>query len=416
MNDVFDTIASLRAVAHAPWRPLVRRVAVILSSSRSGSSLIKHVLAQHPGIASLDGEMEPYLALTHNGFGIRSDSDAVGALAQPDKLADNIFAELSVASTVLPPLEQLQDRWRRRLLLQFPLLFVDPLQRRQLDDALDQTLQSFRQDEDSALQHKILSSVFRDQPWRMNFYDGQPQSLLRDFGLGPSGYYNEQLKIEEPPFVLPRSYRRQFTIDDAADKILLFKSPSDAYRIGMHEQLFPNADIQYIHLSRGYAQSVNGLIDGWLSPKGFFAHDMARAGAALHIGGYSDATPFGRRWWKFDLPPNWRQFIQSDLGDVCLNQWLAANQAILASGVPALRVGFEAFMDNPAAQLRRIGDLLGLSDLSLPAQLPVTMATEAPGALRWRKREQALLDMGRRPPVRAMMEQLGYTMNPESWI
>ncbi len=411
MNEVFDTIAGLRAVAHAPWRPLVRRVVVILCNSRAGSSLVKHVLAEHPDIASLDGEMEPYLALTGNSFGVHADSDAIGMLAQPDLLADNIFAELGVPSPTLPPPEQLKDRWRRRLLLQYPLLFIDPAQRRKLNDALDLALQSNKQQTESA----ILAAVFRDQPWRMNFYDGQPPSSLRDFGLGPSGYYDEPLKIEEPPFVLPRSYRRRFTIDDAASKILLFKSPSDAYRIGMHEQLFPNADIQYLHLTRGYAQSVNGLMDGWLSPKGFFAHDMARAGTALRIGGYSDATPFGRRWWKFDLPPNWRQFIQSELGDVCLNQWLASNEAILASGVPALRVAFEDFLDHPPAQLQRIGDLLGLSDLPLPARLPVTMATDAPGALRWRKREQALLDMGRRPPVRAMMEQLGYTMNPESW-
>ncbi len=414
MNQVFDTIAGLRAVGHAPWRPLVRRVVVILSGSRSGSSLIKHILAEHPDIASLDGEMEPYLALTGNSFGVHADSDAITTLAQPDALADNIFAELSVPSPFLPPVAQLKERWRRRLLLQFPLLFIDPAQQRRLNDALDQTLQSCKQ-QDSALQSMILASVFRDQPWRMNFYDGQPASSLRDFGLGPSGYFDQQLKIEEPPFVLPRSYRRPFTIDDAANKILLFKSPSDAYRIGMHAQLFPQAEIQYIHLTRGYAQSVNGLMDGWLSPKGFFAHDMARAGTALRIGGYSDATPFGQRWWKFDLPPNWRQFIQSGLGDVCLNQWLASNEAILASGVPALRMAFEAFMDQPAAQLQRIGDLLGLSNLSLPAQLPVTMATDAPGALRWRKREQALLDMGQRPPVWSMMERLGYTMNPESW-
>ncbi|MES2161325.1 MAG: hypothetical protein V4476_09240 [Pseudomonadota bacterium] len=411
MNQVFDTIAGLRAVAHAPWRPLVRRVVVILCNSRAGSSLVKHVLAEHPDIASLDGEMEPYLALTGNSFGVHADSDAVGWLAQPDLLADNIFAELSLPSPILPPLEQLKDRWRRRLLLQFPLLFIDSAQRRKLNDALDISLQAHKQQTESA----ILAAVFRDQPWRMNFYDGQPPSSLRDFGLGPSGYYDEPLKIEEPPFVLPRSYRRRFTIDDAASKILLFKSPSDAYRIGMHEQLFPQADIQYIHLTRGYAQSVNGLMDGWLSPKGFFAHDMARAGTTLRVGGYSDATPFGRRWWKFDLPPNWRQFIQSELGDVCLNQWLASNEAILASGVPALRVSFEDFLDHPPAQLQRIGELLGLSDLSLPAQLPVTMATDAPGALRWRKREQALLGMGQRPAVRAMMEQLGYTMNPESW-
>ncbi|MYN15628.1 hypothetical protein GTP81_02560 [Rugamonas sp. FT107W] len=414
MNDVYKTIAGLREVAHAPWRLEVRRVAVILSNSRSGSSLIKHVLAEHPDVASLDGEMEPYLPLTHNGFGMNSDSDAIDALAQPDALADNLFADLTVPSPQLPPWDQLKMRWRRRLLLQFPLCFIEAAQLRKLDAALDEAMRG-KQHTDATLHRAILTAVFRDEPWRMNFYDMQSSSSLRDFGLGASGYYDEPLKIEEPPFVLPRSFRREFTIDDAAHKVLLFKSPSDAYRIGIHEQLFPRADIQYIHLSRGFAQSVNGLMDGWLSPKGFFAQDLARAGTTLRIHGYSDATPFGQRWWKFDLPPNWRQFTQSTLGDVCLNQWLASHEAILASRVPMLRLGFEQFMERPAAQLERIGAWLGLSDLSLPARLPVTMATDIPTAQRWRKREQALLDMGRRPPVRAMMERLGYTMDPESW-
>ncbi|MQA38458.1 sulfotransferase [Rugamonas aquatica] len=419
MNDVLHTIANLRAVPPAPWRNLVRRVAVILSSSRAGSSLIKHLLAEHPDIASLDGEIEPYLALTQNGFGMHSDSDAVHTLLQPDALADNIFAELNVPSPTLPTAEQLQVRWQRRLLLQFPLLFIDPAQQRNLGDALDEVLHALcrdsRQQTDSALQRAILASVFRDQPWRMNFYDAQQSSTQRDLQLGASGYYDEQLKLEEPPFVLPRSYRRQFTADDAANKILLFKSPSDAYRIGIYEQLFPQAEIQYIHLSRGYAQTVNGLMDGWLSPRGFFSHDMVRTGAALQIRGYSDATPFGRRWWKFDLPPNWRQFTQADLSDVCLNQWLASHEAILASRVPALRLRFEDFMERPAAQFQRIVEMLGLSGLSLPSQLPVTMATDAPKALRWRKREQALLDMGQRQSVQAMMAQLGYSMNPDTW-
>lgn len=419
MNDLLRSVAKLRAVAPAPWRSKVRRVVVILSSSRAGSSLIKQLLAEHPDIASLDGEMEPYLALTQNVFGTHSDSDAVGTLLQPDVLADNLFAELSVPSPTLPPPEQLKIRWQRRLLLQFPLLFIEPAQQRALGDALDEALLCLRRDDqpptDTALQRTILATVFRHQPWRMNFYDGQPPSPLPGSGPGASGYFDEPMKLEEPPFVLPRSYRRQFTVDDLNSKILLFKSPSDAYRIGIHEQLFPQAEIQYIHLSRGYAQTVNGLMDGWLSPRGYFAHDMARTGVALRIRAYSDATPFGQRWWKFDLPPNWRQFIHADLGDVCLNQWLAAHEAILASRVPALRLRFEDFMHQPAAQFQRIVALLGLSGLSLPSQLPVTMATEAPRALRWRKREQALLDMGRRQPVRAMMERLGYSMHPDTW-
>jgi hypothetical protein len=386
-----------------------------LSSSRAGSSVVKDVLAAHPQVASLDGELEPYLVLTRNGFGANSDSDALPVLANQDALADNIFDGLGVPDAGLVPPAQWKARWQRRLLLQFPLLFVDDAAARRADAALDEALAQFGTSDEGALQRAALRAVFRAQPWRINYYDGQGQASVNDFGLGPSGFFDEALKIEEPPFVLPCAGRRQFAESDAGDKVLLFKSPADAYRIGIYEQLFPNAGIKYIHLSRGYAQSVNGLMDGWLSPVGFFAHDMARAGTVLRIGGYSDSTPFGARWWKFDLPPAWRDLIAASLDDVCVHQWLAAHQAIFDSGVPTLRLAFEQFTAQPAAAIATVTRYLGLDEMPVPARVPVTMATEAPRAQRWRKRERLLLALGQQAQVGMMMERLGYAMDPKGW-
>jgi hypothetical protein len=420
MNALLDAVNARRGIARTDWRARVRRVAVILSSSRSGSSVVKEVLAAHPQVASLDGEMEPFLILTRNGFGANSDSDALPVLANQDALADNIFDALSVPGTGLAAPAQWKARWQHRLLLQFPLLFMDDAGMRRLGAALDEALAQFwgsddpRADE-AALQRATLAAVFRAQPWRINYYDGQAPAGVGDAGLGPAGFFDEALKIEEPPFVLPRAYRRQFAQSDADDKVLLFKSPADAYRIGIYEQLFPNADIKYIHLSRGYAQSVNGLMDGWLSPVGFFAHDMARAGTVLRIGGYSDCTAFGTRWWKFDLPPAWRDLTTASLGEVCVHQWLAAHQAIFDSALPALRLSFEQFTAQPAAALAALTRYLGLADMMAPGRAPVTMATEAPRPQRWRKRERQLLALGRQAQVGAMMDRLGYTMDPEAW-
>lgn len=420
MNALLDAVNAQRHAAPTNWRARVRRVAVILSSSRGGSSVVKEVLAAHPQVASLDGELEPFLVLTRNGFGANSDSDALRVLANQDALADNIFDALSVADARMAPPVQWKARWRHRLLLQFPLLFMDDAGMRRLDHALDEALAQFRasgyaRTDESALQRMTLTEVFRAQPWRINYYDGQGQAGVNDAGLGPGGFFDEALKIEEPPFVLPRAYRRQFAASDADDKVLLFKSPADAYRVGIYEQLFPNADIKYIHLSRGYAQSVNGLMDGWLSPVGFFAHDMARAGTVLRIAGYSDRTPFGARWWKFDLPPAWRELTAASLDDVCMHQWLAAHQAIFDSALPTLRLAFEQFTAQPAAAIATVTRYLGLADMAVPARVPVVMATEAPRAQRWRKREQPLLAPGRQARAGAMMERLGYTMDPASW-
>lgn len=416
MRDFIREVNARRQVPHSDLNSQVKRVAVMLSSSRAGSSLIKHVLAAHPDIAALDGEIGPYLALTENGFGFNSDSDAIGELANMRELADNIFDDLSVPVAEIQPFAPLRTRWARRLMLQFPILFTQGSAQQKLMENLDEALLHVKTSpslrEEKELQKIILSKVFSQEPWRINYYDGQSGHPRN----GASAYFNEPFKIEEPPFVMPKLYRRQFTSADAGNKVLLFKTPSDAYRLGIYEQLFPNAEIKYIHLNRGFAQSVNGLMDGWLSPVGFFAHDMERVGVQLEIKGYSDCTSFSKRWWKFDLPPNWREFCSANLEDVCLNQWLSSHRAILASDIATLRLSFEEFITAPATVAKKVTDYLGLAEMKIPPSLPVTMATDAPQSGRWIKREQLLLRLAKQPQVRAMMDELGYSMQPDTWL
>lgn len=413
MNELLRTVNDLCEVTPTALRTRVRSVAVILTSSRSGSSLLKSVLATHPDVASLDGELEPFLALTGNGFGHNSESDAITRLAGQDLLSHHVSYGLTMAADGPMSLTQLKQCWTRRLLLQFPALFSQKAEYWRLLQVLDETLayvySHHHEQAERELQQCVLSSIYRDDAWRIDYYDGN---------LGPAVNrpFGETAKIEEPPFVLPRLYRRSFTDTDAESKFLLFKTPSDAYRIGVYEQLFPNADIRYVHLTRGYAQAVNGLMDGWLSPIAFFAHDLERAGVRLDIQGYSDRVPFGQRWWKFDLPPNWRDFCSARLEEVCLNQWLTCHEKILDSGTPTLRISFESFIANPSAAMERMTSYLGLPCMSSAPHLPVTMATEPPSPQRWKKRRELLLELGQRPGVETMMERLGYTMAPESWL
>lgn len=409
---LIDRVNAIRNVPNTDLAKLVKRVLVILSSPRSGSTLVKSILAAHPDIASLDGEVEPFLSLTKNGFGFNSDSDALTVLSNRDDLVDNIVDDLTLPSQELPPLRQLKRRWANRVLLQFPGLFSEETERCRLIQSVEESLTEASTNgihKEHELRTLILSRVFRRQPWRIAYYDGESRAGAR---VG----FDEPLKIEEPPFVSPRLYRRRFTESDARSKLALFKAPPDVYRIGMYERLFPNAKVKYVHLTRGFAQSVNGLMDGWMSPVGFFSHDLRSTGISLSIKGYSDSVSFGRNWWKFDLPPNWSEFIDADLEDVCLNQWLSAHRAIEASGVPTLRISFEDFLDRPAVVIKELTQHLGLSDLMVPVSLPVTMVTEAPEPMRWRKREGKLLALGKREEVQAAMERQGYEMDPQTWL
>jgi hypothetical protein len=409
VDSFLSAVKSRRDVPSSELDLLVRRVVVILSGSRGGSSLFKETLALHPRIASLDGELDPLLTLSGNGFNQNSDSDCIEWVANAAELSSSILDEISFASAELLDTELLLRKWKNRLLLQFPSHFLGAEQRLEL--ALEAALNQFDRGDrrsEAELQDLVLRTVFADEPWRINYYDGKAVP-------GASLAFDEALKIEEPPFVVPTLRRRPFGLADVRDSVLLFKSPSDAYRIGMYEQLFPNAEVIYIHLTRGFAQSVNGLMDGWLYPLGFFSHDLSKIGCELAIPGYSDTVAFGRKWWKFDLPCNWRDFTRARLEDVCLNQWYSIHDAILRSGVCTLRLSFEDFIADPAVALKTITDHLGLPAMTLPGALPVKMATEPPRSRRWHKRGPLLLGLGRRPEVSEMMDRLGYRMDPDSW-
>ncbi len=412
MDSSLLTIKSRRDVPRTELDLMVRRVVVILSGSRGGSTLLKETLALHPRVASLDGELDPLLDLSGNGFNHNSDSDCIELVANAAELASSILDEISFASAEILDTNLLLRKWKNRLVLQFPLYFLDGDAYRRLEQSLAAALSLFEREDrrsDAELQRQVLSAVFSDEPWRISYYDGHAKP-------GANLHFDEPLKIEEPPFVVPTLRRRPFALADARDSVLLFKSPSDAYRIGMYERLFPNAEVTYIHLTRGFAQSVNGLMDGWLYPLGFFSHDLSKIDCELAIQGYSDRVSFGRKWWKFDLPHNWRRFIRAKLEEVCLNQWYSVHEAILKRGVCTLRVSFEDFVASPAAVLRQITDHLGLPAMAPPGGLPIKMATEPPRSRRWHKRGPMLMDLSRRPEVREMMGLLGYSMDSDTWL
>ena len=124
MDSSLQTIAARREVPRTELDSKIRRVAVILSGSRGGSSLFKEALAAHPCIASLDGELEPLLALSGNGFNQNSDSDSIDSVANPAELASSILDEISFASTQILEPSLLLRRWKNRLALQFPSHFL----------------------------------------------------------------------------------------------------------------------------------------------------------------------------------------------------------------------------------------------------------------------------------------------------
>jgi hypothetical protein len=386
----------------------VKKVAVILCGSRNGSSLLKTVVSKSKDLAYLAGEEEPYFILSRNGFPYNSDSDAIKRIDNKQHLLNCIFDELGVnPNGNKPTIKQIKKDWWNRMFLQTPY----SKKFNEIGDMLtDEVFEYLFENDD--FNWEEINQVFLDKFFKgsqdFGYYDVVPENT--PFILDEVNRF----KIEETPYVIP-GWKYQVTENDFENKWLFFKTPQDCYRIGIFEELFPNAEIKYIHLSRGFAQAVNGLMDGWLSETGFFAHNMEIVGERLNIPGYTESVKGGDRWWNFDLPENWRDFKDKPLDEVCLNQWYSAHKSILDSGVNALRIKFEDFLEDGQGTLDKITEYLDIDRIKVK-KLPVVMATSAPSQYRWIKRKDIIMKLSERDDVKDMMQKLNYSMNPETWI
>lgn len=384
------------------WNEKVKKVCVILSSSRSGSSVFKKVLQSHPDVVSLDGELEPLLILTKNGFPFNSDSDAFDYLDNKSQLLDLLLKYLRVPHVKMCSKLEIIQRWTDRFHLQFP---------ESNTEVIGSIINSISPEDlgEEGVYKLVLDSAFKNESWKKSFYDNfYDKDNYKSF---------DENKIEEPPFVLPSMYTRTVIESDLSQKVFLFKTPQDAYRQNLYKELFPNADITYIHLTRGYAQTVNGLIDGWISPVGFFNHNMSLIDVELSINNYSESYSFGKKWWKFDLPPNWKDFIHQNLIEVCLNQWIQSHKSIISNFPNSIQIKFEDFLRKPTSIMSEVFNMLSLDpNFATKGNLPLTMITDQPTLSRWRKRESELLQLYERKDVQELMSKLGYGNEPETWI
>jgi hypothetical protein len=440
----YDRVLSLRR-RHGPppiadFTDRVRRLVVIGSSSRGGSTIFAELLRQTDGLLHLRAEINPFLRLTDLCFPASGTSDRlVAAQAAPARvrLGELLFYETGHPVAGFRDAEGLWSfavDLACRLTLQWPRSSFEPST---LLPAIEATLArlarqlGWRPDElrDVQLFHAAFLAELRRtypeiDPW---LYDIAPDLLERYCGPRPPQPLLPELLIEEPPFVAlgPWSYP---TADDLERRPLVIKTPSNAYRLDFFQQLFHRSQISLVHLVRNVAASVNGLYDAWRSAA-FFSH---RLSTDLRIGSYSECFPWGSRWWKLDLPPGWERWTARPLHEVCAFQWRSAHESLLAwredpapaSAASHLALRFEEMMGAPQERrdaFDRLSAFLGLSledsvKAALDDRLPPLMATSRPRQRRWFERAALLQDVLQDPANIAVMERLGYELDPSTWI
>ncbi len=393
----------MNAVAHcvpsdpqSPFDPAeLRKVALVVSASRGGSSALAEWLRTKNGLISLDGELRPLLRLS----GIdddHSDSDCIGEV-EPERI--HLLRRLIAGALGAPAdsglpfdAEDMIARSSKTIALQWPGLLDEGRVEDIVRNSLSRIGWSSAADYDSC---RLMVEIIRDLraldasicPYR---YDLPSRLVTTHFpdARRPDGPI-ERRAHEETPFVLPR-LTRPLSRWDIASGTVVIKDPGNAFRARLLRQIFPKAEFRVIHLVRNPAASINGLIDGW-NHWNFFSR---RLPGQLSIRGYSDRFPWGRDWWKFDLPPGWREYRDAPLGHVCGFQWGAVHRAIIdefsGMGRSYIRIKFEDFIDQThrgSALRLQLADWLGIhcpeDQLAPPREV---MVTHPPKPARWRTR------------------------------
>ncbi len=414
----------------------VRNVLMIVSASRSGSSVLHYLLARLPGVVSLNGEDSVFARLHGLGWAKSTDdSDFIApgdsaALRAAPLIAEDILADSGELAFHAPAGADTNLRENyladsvQRLLLQFPEADVAPEELlRACTTALgarDPSARTFSAAEywRATLEYLLAAGLNA----RLGYYDlrgSDPAADFPDRGNALPPPFSD-VCLEEPPFVVPQP-RRPPEPMEWKHKTLLLKSSSDCYRLWLIRRLFPNARFKFVFLARNPAAAINGLIDGWLSD-GFYSQNLGHI-AALDVSGYSrDDRPWTRKWWNFDLFPGWAQARDRPLEEVCARQWVAANQHMLGgirSGLieERLDVRYESFLEprSLAATLSAIGAFAGLpgNPTVSAGSIPPVMSVTPPAPQKWRRRRDLLAGVVQGGEVAALARELGY--DPSRW-
>ncbi|HEU5034617.1 MAG TPA: hypothetical protein VFT62_07670 [Mycobacteriales bacterium] len=377
-------------------------VVLVVGSSRGGTSLLTELLRAHPDLLSLPGEMNPAVVIAQLAGGDAGVFRAelmrqVGHPARPDEVdRDQLVADV---------------QWR--LTAQWPRLkFDDDLPA----DWVDAALRTGGADP-ATFGAGLLERVAAAEPAvSLAAYDGSAGSMS-DPAPPPAAPV-----VEMTPYIGFRPWRPA-TGSELRHQPVVIAAPRNSYRLDwLVGQLAP-ARVRVVHLTRNPAASVNGLIDGWHHPA-FFSTPVPQR---LDIAGYTELGAWGRSWWKFDVPPRWRELTTAPLAAVAAEQWRSTHAAALdfaARGdAPVLRVRYEDLVGPAAAReavVLQLAEFIGADPAPLRdrvvAGIDPVMATAPPRQRRWAAGVHDLSPALAEPSVWEIAVALGYEAEEALWI
>jgi hypothetical protein len=187
----------------------------------------------------------------------------------------------------------------------------------------------------------------------------------------------------------------------------LDKTPKNCLRIPYLKSLFEDAS--FVFLRRRAADNINSLIQGWRAYPRYVTYRLP-----IPLQG----APGSTRAWSFALVDGWQQLQRAPLEEICAQQYLVCNEAMLAGrdALPqkdVVDVFYENFVAKPRQEFEQIltrlsidyDDRLGEAVERLCAR-PINALT-APAPDKWRKQNEALVERVL-PLVADVERRLGY--------
>lgn len=167
---------------------------------------------------------------------------------------------------------------------------------------------------------------------------------------------------------------------------LLEKTPKNAVRVPMLNEVFPDA--MFIYLYRNPRENISSMIDAWQSGRFVTYRNL----------------PGRRGPWSLLLPPGWQKHHESTVGQLAAFQWQAANMAILRELHKLDRkrwtaVSYGQQVDSTRETVQRVCEFCGVSPDDILASLSgkgltlsrYTLST--PATDKWHKNALALAEL-----------------------
>lgn len=421
----------------------------LLSGSRGGSSITIDILKQQAKgargtggkIFSLPGEQRPYFELaklTPPFKGFLSDRlDRSHANSEKGR-----FFLTELASEIGYPIEQTSDlrgfaiTIYGRLLLQWPAIDFGPTDEtiNKIEKAVSQVCSKHNgvltYVDQTSSRYKLMSNIKLCFPAiDLRFYD-DINSLPNTSSSPDLSQYD--CFIEEPPFILPSPWHF-VSRDELSQGVLMFKDPSDAWRIPFWKYLLREIPLSWIHLTRNAYESINGLCDGWKFPYGYLT---TRSPRPLQVKGYATREVPWTQWYANYSTSDkvWELLLNGqpvDLELVAAQQWIDAHQTIinqvggdsrylrLVDNENPQKVGFEWLRSEPVRAVTQVCNVFGFeltsSLLEAAEKITIRRIQITPGtdgrSNRWRQasNHDLIAAYVRDRTIAKLSETLGYS-------